>query len=200
MRRVLLLLAIVVALYLVTVGVGLSRGDGEGSDMESLTGGFVGALGGLTAWFAPELTLDGLACEGQPVSQIFRLTEQVDACTLAIPRDTEHDYRHAELAVVPAGTGPSPAVYIVTPPADDDSPAARPDPASCLPAPPRDPLWLEVRYAPNDEDTPDGSPCWLRHDPKKTVSITVLEAGGRLTLACMGCDADARRELVLRMR
>jgi hypothetical protein len=194
MKRVVILLAIVVVLYLVTVGLGVSQGEGD-RDVESLSQSWIGALGSLTAWFAPELALDGIKCNGngQPVSQIFRLTEATPACALALPADRDEDYRHAELSVVATGSAPLPDVFIKARFESENRPE------TCRSSEPQPPFWLEVAYTPNG-DEPEGDICWLPHDRKKALSITVLEDGGTLTLTCTGCDADARREVVLRMR
>jgi len=202
LRRVLIVLAIILALYLGATALGMSQSDDpKGGDPDAIASGWVSSLDSLSAWFAPKLDLEPLRCNGQPVASVFKLTEAAETCTLPIARDTDEDYRHAELRLVRIDGGTPPGIYVRAQFDESRFPKKDRDPSSCfLTDPPNDPFRLQVEYTPRGDPPEDGWECWLRRDPGKSISVTVLAEGGSLRLTCVGCSAQSRRELVLRMR
>ena len=199
-----LLIAIVLVLYSVVLGVDLgSKGEGKPKSIDSAGAGWVDAMSGLTAWFAPALELPDALCNGQRVSGLFRLTESAPNCSFAIPRDPEKNtYRHAELRVIATSGAKPPTVYVRAVFDEDDFAKNDRDPDTCILTDPEerlDPYRLELEYDPAG-DGPDDWSCWLLQKPSKPASLTVLEDGGTLTLTCVGCDTSERREVTLRLK
>jgi hypothetical protein len=200
---IVLLLVVVVALYFIALGTGLAvNGDSDDErSSENVGGGWQSALGSMTSIFAPRLRLGAIACNGQPVAEVFKLTAGQPECALAFPRNRNEDYRKAELALIANAASDELEMFVLAK-LDERWENCLPDPVPPLPLPQRvldSSFRLQIAYAP--EGGGDGDvDCWLVHDPSEPFQMTVFEEGGQLTLSCTGCSAEAQREVSLRMR
>jgi hypothetical protein len=216
---VVLLLAVVVALYFVALGLGLAfnRG-GDGTSVDDVSGGWKKALGALTPLFAPPLDLRAVACNGQPVTGLFKLTEGNAECSLEFT-SSDDDYRKGELEVLRTPATNDLAVLVRAEfnekyfhREERDKSKCFVDPAplpGALPGVGEIPypdevtarkLRLQIRYLPNGDSDPDTWKCWLLQDRSEPFGFTVLADGGSLALECVGCAAGAQRELLLRLK
>jgi hypothetical protein len=198
-----LLVVVAVVLYAGALTLGLFTNQTREAPSADQSGrDWLVSLNGMTARFAPHVDLKRLRCNGQPVSRPFRLTHAAQLCELDVPGSADEDYRQTTLELLPGEGGAKPGVYIRAKYEQGRFPVEQRNPASCfldgeeLPHAFR----LEVRLAAEDEDLNDPWECWLQHKAEDSVSLTVMQEGGRITLRCAGCDDDTRREIRARMK
>ena len=218
--KLILLLVVVTLLFIaaLVMGVYMNDKDKGRSPNDAIKRNWLKALGGLSAVFAPKIDLKSLSCTeyaqpsgqpGQPVVHLrdqsvkgsFELTDAHPTCSIDIPKDGKHDYRHAELRVA----GNAPTVYVHAKFAGKDFPREKRDRSKCSldPPDPRDPdtlldgFRLEVSFT--EGDVKDPWKCWLKQEANEPISVTVLQDGGRLTLTCLGCKSSPQRIVRMEM-
>lgn len=195
-KTLVILVVVIVVLNLAAITTGLvTNSDNQQAEPVPAV---LGALGGLLGGLAPNLPLNGLRCNNQPVADPFVLEARRDRkveCAIAIPADAKEKYRRTELQVL----SPMEGVFLRVDYRFDQRPRVDQDP-ECLQESKlnqrlaRRGLFLEIHYEPRQESSADGT-CWLMLDQADPLALTVLADGATLSLSltCERCEQATGR-------
>jgi hypothetical protein len=187
---IIVVLTLIGLLYFFALLFGLGASDDDKVSASTIQRSIGGRIERMFGKFSPRVQLGALECNGQSVSNTFKLTAPKPACDLAFP-ESEERYRKVELELVASAP-----VWLKSSSQEGADYKLNTNCVSYdkVTGSPR----LEVTYRPGGENA-SGETCWIRQSGSKPVSFVVMAKGASLHLECRGCSQNPLKELALRL-